>query len=244
MNQKGFVSLIGLILIVVVIIAGVAYMTGKGSGNVIEADREVADFNRISLSGMGNLIITQGEEEGLRIEAEDNILDKIITEVKSDTLEIKYKTSWLFFSVWPTEDVNYYIDVKNLEHVMINGSGSVTCESLTADTFGVEVNGSGKANLTLNVSELTSKISGSGDFTIMGTATDQSLDISGAGKYMAKELVSKKADINISGSGTAEVNTEEELDVKISGSGTVRYLGTPTINQEISGSGKIERLEE
>ncbi|HZD61139.1 MAG TPA: hypothetical protein VE439_11905, partial [Anaerolineae bacterium] len=41
-----------------------------GSGNVTTESREVSGFNEISLSGRGNLIIEQGNEESLRIEAE------------------------------------------------------------------------------------------------------------------------------------------------------------------------------
>ncbi len=243
MNQKGIGSILGLVLIMVLVIVGVSYFIGRGSGNLTTETREVSGFDRISLSGTGNLIITQGETESLSIEAEDNIVDKITTEVSGETLEISYKHRWPFWPVWPTKEVNLTITLKSLESVKISGSGSASCDNLVGDSLNIEISGSGKIDMAVELSELTSKISGTGEFIFSGTTETQSLEISGSGKYYARDLASKIADIKISGSGNAEVSAEEKLNVEISGSGNVKYLGSPSINQKISGSGTVEELK-
>jgi hypothetical protein len=53
-----------------------------GSGNVITESRDVAGFNEIALGGIGTGIVTQGDEEALTIEAEDNLLPPIGSEVR------------------------------------------------------------------------------------------------------------------------------------------------------------------
>ena len=63
--------------------------TVRGSGNVISETRSVANFENVSLSGIGTLYIIEGDEESLEIEAEDNLLEHIETEVRGRTLEIK-----------------------------------------------------------------------------------------------------------------------------------------------------------
>ncbi|MDD5341823.1 MAG: DUF2807 domain-containing protein [Patescibacteria group bacterium] len=243
MNQKGFISIIAIILIVAGAILVASYYTNRGSGNVANETRDVSNFKRISLSGVGNLKITQGDTEGLKIEAEDNLIKKIETKVEAGTLKIGYKHWWSFGLIWPTKDVNFFLTVKELEAITISGSGSIEAPALKVKNLNIEVNGSGKVNMHLEAEEVISKISGSGNFLLTGTTTKQELDISGSGSYLARDLKSKQAKVEISGSGKAELNVEEALNIKISGSGTVRYLGTPKIDQEISGSGKIERLE-
>ncbi len=262
MNQKGFISLIATIIIVLAVLAAGAYYYGRGSGKVITENRDVTTFSKISLKGIGNLKISQGDTESLRIEAEDNLMKKIETEVRGDTLHIGFKLAWPFWSVWPTKDVNFYVTVKNLSDVSVNGSGkidfttlalqdvglrvsgsgTITGTTLTGRNVTINISGSGKVRLGLNVEKIVSHISGSGDFSLNGIATDQEISISGSGKYLAKDLVSQNVKVDISGSGKSEVNAQKSLTVKISGSGKVGYYGQPVIDQSISGSGKIERL--
>jgi len=61
-----------------------------GSGKVITESRSVSNFKNITFSGMGEMLITQDETESLTIEAEDNIVALIKTEVKDDTLTIGF----------------------------------------------------------------------------------------------------------------------------------------------------------
>ncbi|MBI4709105.1 MAG: DUF2807 domain-containing protein [Candidatus Portnoybacteria bacterium] len=216
----------------------------SGSGNVITEEREVADFDKIYLSGLGNLIIEQGDKESLKIEAEDNIIPKISTRVSDKALEIKYERFWPWFFIKPQKQVNFYITVKDINKVSISGSGSVSAANLKTNSLEVLITGSGKANLNVEAENLKSTISGSGDFSLSGKATNQEISISGSGNYEAKNLESKKADIKISGAGKAQIRVQEKLDITISGSGEVSYIGNPQIDQKISGSGKVLKLNE
>jgi len=223
---------------------GLGFKKIIGSGNVIEKKVNVSNFNKISLAGMGNLIIEQGDEESLKIEAEDNILDKIIVQTKNEILDISYgKALWNFFRVKPTKKINYHIKLKNLNEIKITGSGSATSELIKTENLSIIVNGSGKIDLKVEAESIESRVSGSGNFDLSGSADSQKLNINGSGKYFAKELVSKSTTVKISGSGKAEVDVKEELDVSINGSGSVFYVGDPKISQEISGSGKIQKFK-
>lgn len=243
MNQKGIVSIIGLIVVIIAAVFIYSYSTGRGSGNVVEEVREVSGFSKIELNGVGNLIIDQSGNESLRIEAEDNLISKIVTEVENDTLKIKESKNWINWSFWPTEDVNFYLTVENLESVVINGSGSVTSENLVAEKFDLKISGSANGEVNLNVDELTTDINGSGELTMTGSAATQKFTVSGAGKYYAQELTGQSAEVTINGSGEATVNVTDQLTVDISGSGDVQYLNSPNINQSISGSGNISQLD-
>ncbi len=47
----------------------------KGSGEVITKSFEVGDFDRLIFSGIGKIIIEQGEKTSLEVEAENNVID-------------------------------------------------------------------------------------------------------------------------------------------------------------------------
>ena len=49
----------------------------KGSGKLITESREVREFDRIVLNGSGEVVITQGDEESLSVETDDNIMPYI-----------------------------------------------------------------------------------------------------------------------------------------------------------------------
>lgn len=63
----------------------VAFAVGStvinGSGNSATERREVSDFDSVSLAGDGALVLTQDGTESLVVEADDNILPVIATDI-------------------------------------------------------------------------------------------------------------------------------------------------------------------
>lgn len=51
---------------------------GTGSGNVANQIKSVQGVNQVSLDGIGTVILHQGNQESLTIEAEDNIIPHIL----------------------------------------------------------------------------------------------------------------------------------------------------------------------
>jgi hypothetical protein len=88
MNKKFPIILV--VLLIPVMTLACVFSLVSGSGVVISQSWEVEGFNRIEMSGIGTLYITQGEVESLKIEAEDNILPKIKSEVQNETLSIGF----------------------------------------------------------------------------------------------------------------------------------------------------------
>jgi len=214
-----------------------------GSGKVVTETRDVKYFDRVTLKGSGNLIIEQGDEESLTIEAENNIIPMITTEVQRTNLVIDYE--WRFLSIRiPTKPINFYLKVKDIKAITLSGSGTIKSDSLKGEQIDINISGSGKADLNVNVKEINTRISGSGSVKVAGEAEKQEIVISGSGSYPASGLASKECRIVISGSGSCIVRVSDDLDVHISGSGNVSYIGNPMINQDISGSGKVNNFSD
>lgn len=213
----------------------------KGSGKVSTENREVSGFNKVSLSGIGDLEISQGSTESLSIEAEDNIIPKITTDVKDGTLEIGFDSK--VWNILPTRPVKFHLVMNQLNKVDTSGAGSVTVKDLETDTLEINVSGTGNvsmANLAANT--LTINIAGLGNFDVSGNVNSQQVTINGAGRYQAGDLQSKSAKIVVNGGGGATVWVTDTLDVQVAGIGGVDYYGHPNVTPNITGAGKVTEL--
>src|SRR5512133_3633071 len=61
----------------------------RGSGKVVTETREVQDFLAISVSYPADVLIQQGKSESVKIEAEDNLLPQLSSEMQNGTLIIR-----------------------------------------------------------------------------------------------------------------------------------------------------------
>ena len=213
-----------------------------GSGNVIEETRDVRDFNRVRLTGFGRLHIERGETESLRIEAEDNFMQYITTEVKDGELDIRWQKNILATN---HEPINFYLTVKTLDTITLDGAGDIEAPGMQAETFTVNANGAGNFELSdMEASSLVVTISGAGNVTVTGEATTQTVKINGLGNYQARDLWSSAAEVTINAAGSATVRASDTLDAKINGAGSIYYYGNPTVSQRVNGVGRISRIED
>jgi putative autotransporter adhesin-like protein len=203
------------------VVAALLLLTGcsvvNGSGQTKSETRTVSGFTGIELSGIGEVTIEQGDAESLTIEADDNVLPALTSEVDGSVLRLGTKPRT---RVQTRNPIHYRVTVDDLDRIDLSGSGTITGAGLKLTTLEVSISGSGTMNLA-------------------GSANQQEVEVSGSGRYEAAQLPSRSVSIEISGSGKATVAAAEQLRVDISGSGTVTYSGDPTIDQSISGSGRL-----
>jgi len=60
----------------------------SGNGNVIEESRDVSGFNGVHVSSGIDVYLTEGKDFELRVEADENLMEVILTELKDDMLVI------------------------------------------------------------------------------------------------------------------------------------------------------------
>ncbi len=128
--------------------------------------------------------------------------------------------------------------LKNLT-LRLSGSGQIECTQIEAISAVLDFEGSGNIDCAVDVEDLSSKIEGSGDINIDGSALNSELQVIGSGRQRAGQLNTDVCTAYISGSGIIDTDVNNSLDVTIIGSGTVNYFGNPVITSYISGSGKI-----
>lgn len=214
----------------------------RGSGNVVSETREVSGFDAVNVSYPAQVLIKQGNAESLKIEAEDNLLPNLKTQVKNGTLEIFYKRE-NGKHVNPTKTPKITIVVKDLADVEFTSAGELTIENLKTDRLDVSLSGAGNIDLdNILVKALTVSLSGAGSASASGTADNLDLSISGFGDFKGKELHDKDARVSISGAGSATVWVDGDLNAEVSGAGSVSYYGSASVTRQISGVGDVRHV--
>ena len=209
-----------------------------GSNNIITQEKQLSAYDRIEVLGSYDVIFTDGEVGKIKINAPDNILPLIQTEVSDGLLKIgtgkgRYKVK---------EPIIIYVPVDSrLKQVDIKGSADIYTEkNLETKALNVGIYGSGDARLAVDVFSLALEVVGAGDIRVSGRAKDLSIDISGSGDVEVPNLKAEKAVININGSGDVSAYVTENVDISIAGSGDVTIKGNPKkVKRIINGSGRV-----
>jgi hypothetical protein len=211
-----------------------------GSGHIITEDRSVSGFHAVELTALGDLTITQGDKESLSVQADDNLMKLIHTDVVNGVLKISFDGSvWSSYYV-SGESIKFHLTVINLDDLRFSGAGKITVENLKTTDLSATLNGAGTLSLdNLSVDQLTVQLAGAGSLNADGKTTSQTINLSGVGSYQAADLQSTNATISLSGLGSATLWVVDNLDVQISGAGSVSYFGEPTIVKNITGLGSL-----
>ncbi len=239
MNRK-FLKIIGLLIIGLLLISACGLGTIKGSGDVITESREVSGFDSVSRTGIGRVIITQGDKESLTIEADDNLMEHITSEVKNGTLELGFTDNVRFD---PTPSITFTVGVKDIAELDSSGTASIEIDELSVDNLKISISGTGSVSIeTLTATDLVVNAEGTGDIALAGTVVKQDLELRGTGDYEAPDLESRTATVRIDGTSKAQLWVLEALDVVINGAGEVSYFGSPNVTQSITGTSRLTSL--
>lgn len=190
----------------------------KGSGSLTTESRSVENFNGAHVMGSGQVYITQGSTQSVKVEADNNIIEHVKTEVRGGTLHIGMEDG-----SYSNYTLKVYLTMPDVRRLEVSGSGDISALS------------------ALNVKELSSIIRGSGNISIKGKADEHKVEIYGSGDVEAADFEAEQASIKIAGSGDCKIYAVKNLSVKISGSGDVRYKGNPLVSQTIRGSGDVKK---
>ncbi len=242
MNRKLliFLPLIALLLMACGLSVNMDGTMIQGSGNLKTEQRPVSDIERVSLEGLGDMTIIQGNEESLSVEADDNVLPYIETTMRGRELVLSIKDHYSFKR---NVTIRYTLKVKNLTAVSISGAGNVTSEKLNVGDLALTISGAGNMKIAdLQAQDLRATASGSGNYDLKGKVDSQDITISGVGTYTAGDLESKDMKVTVSGSGNVTAWVTGSLDTRIAGFGNVNYYGSPSVSQSITGGGGVKSL--
>jgi hypothetical protein len=206
--------------------------TVEPSGNIITRDVTISSFNSIKAEGLYELVLTQGDKESVKIEADDNLQDLFKVSNDGGTLVIdmpELKNSNINFNDENREhklNLKVYVTFKQLSAIDVGIIGTVRCTTpLKADAFKIDSKNVGNIELKLTADKLIINNKGVGNITLTGSANDAVITNAGVGKFDGEDLIVQTMDIDNSGVGNADVHVEKDLKVKESFLGKVTNSG-------------------
>lgn len=217
----------------------------QGSGKIVGETRAVSDFSAVEVCCGMQLTLTQGEPTTVELEGDDNILPEIETLVSGDRLIVQFRQR---IGLWTRTrtPIQVFVTMPTISGVEVSGGGAVTAPTIESNAFQLTLSGGSQADLDeLQVTELRADLSGGAHATIVaGTVTTQMVDASGGSHYLAEDLQSEQANLDISGGSEARVWASESLVVDASGGSEVAYYGRPNVDQDVSGGSDLNALGE
>ncbi|WP_343668117.1 DUF2807 domain-containing protein [Chitinophaga sp.] len=214
----------------------------NGSGTLSSESRKLGDFHAVSLRGSMDIEYTDGPAEDVVIEAEDNILPLIVTEVKEGELIVKQKSNT---SINLHKKIKVKVTAPDVEELSLSGSGTIRLMNdwEQDDPVKLSLTGSGDVIGAVNSPQVSVAIAGSGDVKLKGETKDLNVDIAGSGSFDGYNLHTETTNVHVGGSGDAKVHASVKLDVHVAGSGSVDYHGNPQVNSSTSGSGSVHKRD-
>jgi hypothetical protein len=222
---------IGLLIFAVALIIGVSsafsVSFGKfsffkqriaGSGVAKTETRTVEDFQNIETSGAMIVEVKTSKEFFVEVEADDNLLEYVKTEIDGDTLKI-YSKGWLS----PKNKMIVRVSMPEIDEAEASGASNISISGIQNDRLSVSASGASKITLSGEVQSLI-------------------IDLSGASKLDANELQSKNVEVDASGASNASINASETLNADASGASRISYFGDATdVNKRTSGASSVSK---
>jgi hypothetical protein len=166
-----------------------------GSGNIVSQERDIGQFESIEVSGGIDLTLTvdAGADGSVTVIYDENLVDRIVTEVEGSTLVIRSEGSFNVFGSGRRVEVTTATleelavsggsDVEaagSLDRLVVGASGGSDLDLSDLVVDSMVIAASGGSDVTANVTgEIVGDVSGGSNLTIGGDPARQDIEVSG-----------------------------------------------------------------
>jgi hypothetical protein len=212
--------------------------TVHGNHNVVKKERSAGSFTGIKVGTAIDVFLTQGDKMSLVVEADENLHEYIVTEVKDDVLHIYFDAN-----VRDAERKRIYVTMKDITSVTTTSAGDILGETpVKTDNLKLSASSAGDIKLEVYAKDIELDASSSGDITLIGEADKLDANLSSAGDLNAYDLKVREADLNVSSAGDADIFVTEKLTARASSAGDVNYKGDPKyVDAHSSSAGGVNK---
>lgn len=237
MKTIKFILLI-LIITVTSCVSGQFRPKVTGNGKVVTTERNAGHFDVLKVSSGIDVYLTQGNEESISLEADENLHDYIKTEISGNTLRI-YSDA----NIRKARAKIVHVTMKDIKKITASSAGDVYGKSpIKTEELSLSTSSAGDIQLEIEVKNVSCDISSAGDITLKGTANNLEANLSSAGDLKAYELTVKTADVSTSSAGDAKITVTEKLIANTSSAGDIYFKGDPpVVDGHTSSAGGIHR---
>jgi hypothetical protein len=211
--------------------------TVRGNGNVVKKERPASYFDCVRVSSGIDVYLTQGARESITVEADENLHEYILTEVKDGKLNV-YADN---VNIREAERLRVYVTIKDVKSLKTSSAGDLIGETpVRGDNIEIGASSAGDIKIEVYAKIVEVDISSAGDIRLTGEADKLSADLSSAGDLNAGDFKVKEADVSVSSAGDANIFVTEKLVARSSSAGNITYQGSPkAVDAHSSSAGGI-----
>ena len=195
-------------------------------------------FTGVSVSTGIDVYLKQGDNEAISVEADENLQEYIITEVKEGVLRIHTDAN-----IREAERKRVYVTMKEINTLKTSSAGDIIGDTpVKTDKLELSASSAGDIKLEVHAKEIEADLSSSGDMNLTGEADMLKADLSSAGDLNAFDLKVREADISASSAGDADINVSEKITARASSAGDINYMGDPKyVDAHSSSAGGVHK---
>jgi len=209
----------------------------KGNGNVVSDTRTVSeDFTKVSASEGLMVYVTQADEFSIKVEADENVIDLIETDINNGKLRIHAEQNI------GKATKNIYVSLPKVSALRSSSGAHLTTKN-TITASELEVDGSSGAQLDLEVvtNEIDIDASSGANLNISGTSDGAMVDVSSGGNINAKNLETRTCNADASSGGNVKIQVSKSLIADASSGGNISYSGDANVEKKKSVSGSVHK---
>ncbi|MEZ4808957.1 MAG: head GIN domain-containing protein [Allomuricauda sp.] len=212
--------------------------TGKrGNGDVVEESRTVTeDFTVVSASEGLDVFVTQDQDYKITVEADENIIDLIGTDIKDGKLKIH-----------AIENIGkatkkIYVSLPRITALKSSSGADLIVQNvIESEKIDLDASSGSDLNVELIAREVSADASSGADIRISGQADMLEAEASSGADIKAHELVTKKCNADASSGADITVNVSESLVADASSGADISYTGDASVQTKKSVSGSVRK---
>lgn len=211
-----------------VVLLGVLVLQASAARTSTRQKRELSGFHGISVANGIDLYLSQKSAEEVIVEANADVMDKIITKVEAGVLKISMKSNLGFSLRWDNEPRKVFVSFKNLDILEASSGSDVYSQAaLKLDKLNLNASSGSDIKLELEADALNAESSSGSDISLKGKVHVFSCDASSGSDIVAGELKTQKCTASASSGSDIRVYVSGELNADASSGGDICYSGNP-----------------
>ncbi len=219
------------------LLAFVAIAALAAPANAATRNFGITDFTKIRVSGPYKVTLATDVPPFARASGSSAALDRVLVEVRGDTLVVQSNPSWGGYPGTDPGPVEVAVGTHDLTNASLIGSGSLGIDRVKTQKFTLTIQGSGASQVGSATSDqLSISLEGTASAKLAGKAGKVTALVRGVSMLDAADLATPSADIDADGSATIDANVTDMAKINAWGPATVRLSGGPTCTLKVQAS--------
>lgn len=195
-----------------------------GSGNIVSIHKILEGFCRVNVGNAFHVELVRSSQHGVRLYADDNIIDMVEIEKEGDTLRIGLETG-----DYQEVTLKAQINLPDLRGIMLNGACQGSLQGFSsANDLSISLAGASSINGEVDCRLIDLRLTGASKIQLSGSADNLMVRGLGSSIVDLKNLPVNRVTVELGGSSSATLNVKSLMEhVALSGASVLYYVGNP-----------------